>query len=40
MVPERDDHPVTRKLASALVDPAEVVAVPGDWRAPTESEAP
>jgi hypothetical protein len=40
VVPERDDHPVTRKLASALADPAEVVAVPGDWRAPTESEAP
>jgi hypothetical protein len=40
VVPERDDHPVTRRLAAALADPAEVVAVPGDWRAPTESETP
>jgi hypothetical protein len=38
VVPERDDHPVTRRLAAALADPAEVVAVPGDWRAPTEGE--
>ena len=40
VVPERDDHPVTRRLAAALTDPAEVVALPGDWRVPTESEAP
>jgi hypothetical protein len=40
VVPERDDHPVTRRLAAILVDPAEVVAVPGHWRAPTESETP
>ncbi|MEO7836841.1 MAG: hypothetical protein ABIS21_04300 [Acidimicrobiales bacterium] len=32
VVPEADDHPVTRDLAGALVDPAEVVTVPGDWR--------
>ncbi len=32
VMPERDAHPVTRALASALVDPAEVVALPGDWR--------
>lgn len=40
VVPERDDHPVTRMLAAALTDPAEVVPVPGDWRAPNESETP
>lgn len=32
VVPEGDDHPVTRELAAALADPAEVVTVPGDWR--------
>ncbi|HVN50031.1 MAG TPA: hypothetical protein VMT43_01295 [Acidimicrobiales bacterium] len=32
VVPERDAHPVTRALAAALVAPAEVVAIPGDWR--------
>jgi hypothetical protein len=32
VVPERDAHPVTRTLAARLVDPAEVVALPGDWR--------
>ncbi|HEY6533077.1 MAG TPA: hypothetical protein VIY72_12270, partial [Acidimicrobiales bacterium] len=32
VVPERDDHPVTRHLAADLADPAEVVALPGDWR--------
>jgi hypothetical protein len=31
-VPERDDHPVTRRLAGALVDPAEVLVLPADWR--------
>ncbi len=31
-VPEADDHPFTRELAAALAEPAEVVAVPGDWR--------
>jgi hypothetical protein len=32
-VPERDDHHVTRALAALLRRPAEVVAIPGDWRA-------
>ena len=32
-VPERDDHPSTRRLAARLADPADVVPVPGDWRA-------
>lgn len=32
VVPERDDHPVTRRLVSALAKPAEVVVVPADWR--------
>ncbi len=32
VVPERDAHPVTRALAAALVEPAEVVAVAGHWR--------
>jgi hypothetical protein len=33
VVPERDAHPVTAALAARLTRPAEVVAVPGDWRA-------
>lgn len=32
VVPEADVHPVTRDLAAALSDPAEVVAIAGDWR--------
>lgn len=32
VVPEADDHPVTHDLAAALADPAEVVAITGDWR--------
>lgn len=32
-VPERDDHPGTRRLAARLRAPAEVVPIPGDWRA-------
>jgi hypothetical protein len=36
-VPERDDHPVTRALAAMLRDPAAIVSIPGDWRAPTGS---
>ncbi len=32
-VPERDDHPATRRLAARLRSRAEVVSVPGDWRA-------
>jgi len=31
-VPERDVHPVTTDLAGSLVGPAEVVAVPDNWR--------
>jgi len=33
VVPERDAHPVTRALAERLLDPARLVALPGDWRA-------
>lgn len=33
VVPEIDDHPLTRSLAAALVDPAGVIALEGDWRA-------
>ena len=33
VVPERDAHPVTLALAAALVAPAEVVSLTGDWRA-------
>ncbi len=32
VVPERDALPATLRLASALREPARVVAVPGDWR--------
>lgn len=32
VVPERDAHPVTIELASRLRAPAEIVAIPGDWR--------
>ncbi|MFP5377158.1 MAG: hypothetical protein ACLGIO_10330 [Acidimicrobiia bacterium] len=32
VVPEADDHPLTRWLAARLVPPAEVVALAGDWR--------
>jgi hypothetical protein len=32
-VPERDDHPGTRRLASRLRSPATVAPVPDDWRA-------
>lgn len=32
VVPERDAHPVTQLLAERLVRPAELVALPGDWR--------
>jgi hypothetical protein len=31
-VPEGDDHPVTRRLAAALREPATVVTVPRGWR--------
>lgn len=32
VVPEGDDHPVTRALAAALIAPAEVHVLSGDWR--------
>jgi len=32
-VPARDDHPTIRRLAARLRSPAEVVPIPGDWRA-------
>ncbi len=32
VVPERDAHPVTARLAAALVEPAEVRTVSPDWR--------
>jgi hypothetical protein len=32
-VPERDDHPSIRQLAARLRTPADVVPIPGDWRA-------
>ncbi|MDQ1373480.1 MAG: hypothetical protein QOJ09_818, partial [Actinomycetota bacterium] len=32
VVPEGDDHPVTRDLASALRDPAELLTVERNWR--------
>jgi hypothetical protein len=32
-VPARDDHPVTRRIASRLRDAAEIVTLPDDWRA-------
>jgi hypothetical protein len=31
-VPAGDDHPVTRRLAAGLREPAEIVTVPADWR--------
>ena len=33
VLPERDDHPMTRRIASLLRAPAEIVTIPGDWRA-------
>ena len=32
VVPERDDHPVTRRLAAMLAEPAEIRTVASDWR--------
>ena len=32
VVPERDAHPVTQALAARLARPAELLALPGDWR--------
>ena len=31
-VPERDDHPVTRRVMGRLREPAEIVVLPDDWR--------
>jgi hypothetical protein len=31
-VPERDDSPVTRRIAGRLREPAEIVVLPDDWR--------
>jgi hypothetical protein len=31
-VPPGDDHPVTRELAAALRQPADVITVPDDWQ--------
>ena len=33
VVPEKDDHPVTRALAAQLLQPADIVVVPADWKA-------
>jgi hypothetical protein len=33
VMPQRDDHSSTRRLAAKLREPAEVVPIPGDWRA-------
>ena len=35
VVPERDDHAVTRRLAADLLHPAELVTVDDDWRSLT-----
>lgn len=32
VVPERDDHPATRRLAERLVKPADVIGLSGEWR--------
>ena len=32
VVPERDDHPVTRRLAAMLAEPAQIRSVPSDWK--------
>jgi hypothetical protein len=32
-LPGRDAHPVTRRLAGALAQPAELLPLEGDWRA-------
>ena len=38
-VPAGDDHPVTRRLATGLREPAEIVTVPAGWRALSSSPA-
>lgn len=35
VIPDGDDHPVTRELAAALAEPADVVTVQRDWKALT-----
>lgn len=37
-VPATDDHPLTRALAAALAEPAEVRAIAGDWRRLSERD--
>lgn len=37
VIPEGDDHPATRRLAAALVQPAEIVTIERDWPALTWS---
>jgi hypothetical protein len=32
VMPAGDDHPVTRRLAAGLREPADIVTVPADWR--------
>lgn len=32
VLPDRDDHPATRRLAERLAMPAEIVTLSGDWR--------
>ena len=32
VVPERDDHHATRRLAERLIGPAEVIGLSGEWR--------
>ncbi len=32
VVPERDDHPATRRLAQRLIGPSEVIGLSGEWR--------
>ncbi|MDQ6784327.1 MAG: hypothetical protein M3063_12995 [Actinomycetota bacterium] len=39
VVPEGDDHPVTRRLAAGLVDPPDLVTVSRQWRALTWAPA-
>lgn len=34
VVPEGDDHPLTRRLAATLARPAQIVTVPRDWQGP------
>jgi hypothetical protein len=40
VVPERDAHPVTVRLAASLAEPATVVTVPADWRGQDATASP